>query len=153
MLRLISINSVEEKILAAARFKLDVDQKVIQAGMFDQKSTGTERRQFLQALLEQDEEADEEEDEAPDDETINQMLARSEEEFEIYQRMDIERQFAESQQARQEQRLMEYSELPKWIIRDEVEASRKVFMVRSCHTRTQRNTYCSIAAFCNYNHI
>ncbi|VDP83112.1 unnamed protein product [Echinostoma caproni] len=131
VLRLISINSVEEKILAAARFKLDVDQKVIQAGMFDQKSTGTERRQFLQALLEQDEEADEEEDEAPDDETINQMLARNEEEFEIYQRMDMERQFAESQQARQEQRLLEYSELPNWIIRDEVELERSLRMEES----------------------
>nr|CAH8868764.1 unnamed protein product [Trichobilharzia regenti] len=126
VLRLISINSVEEKILAAARFKLDVDQKVIQAGMFDQKSTGTERRQFLQALLEQDEEADEEEDEAPDDETINQMLARNEEEFEIYQRMDAERQFAESQQAKREPRLMEYSELPKWIVRDDIELERSL---------------------------
>ncbi|TPP49699.1 Transcription activator BRG1 [Fasciola gigantica] len=54
------------------------------------------------------------------------MLARSEEEFEIYQRMDMERQFTESQQARQEQRLMEYSELPKWIIRDEVELERSL---------------------------
>ncbi|TGZ75143.1 hypothetical protein CRM22_000544 [Opisthorchis felineus] len=128
VLRLISINSVEEKILAAARFKLDVDQKVIQAGMFDQKSTGTERRQFLQALLEQDEEADEEEDEAPDDETINQMLARTEEEFEIYQRMDVERQFAESQQTKREPRLMEYAELPNWIIRDEAELERSLLM-------------------------
>lgn len=59
--------------------------KVIQAGMFDQKSTGVERRMFLQNLLEQDEEEDEEEDEVPDDETINQMLARTEEEFEWYQ--------------------------------------------------------------------
>ncbi|CAH8660906.1 unnamed protein product [Schistosoma haematobium] len=126
VLRLISINSVEEKILAAARFKLDVDQKVIQAGMFDQKSTGTERRQFLQALLEQDEEADEEEDEAPDDETINQMLARNEEEFEIYQRLDAERQFAESQQAKREPRLMEFSELPKWIVRDDIELERSL---------------------------
>ncbi|KAH8865052.1 Transcription activator BRG1 [Schistosoma japonicum] len=126
VLRLISINSVEEKILAAARFKLDVDQKVIQAGMFDQKSTGTERRQFLQALLEQDEEADEEEDEAPDDETINQMLARNEEEFEIYQRLDAERQFSESQQAKREPRLMEFSELPKWIVRDDIELERSL---------------------------
>ena len=28
-----------------------MDEKVIQAGMFDQKSTGTERRQFLQTIL------------------------------------------------------------------------------------------------------
>lgn len=32
-----------------------MDEKVIQAGMFDQKSTGTERQQFLQTILHQDE--------------------------------------------------------------------------------------------------
>lgn len=49
-----TVNSVEEKILAAARYKLNVDEKVIQAGMFDQKSTGQERQQFLQAILQQE---------------------------------------------------------------------------------------------------
>uniref|UniRef100_A0A0X3P6Q3 Putative global transcription activator SNF2L2 n=1 Tax=Schistocephalus solidus TaxID=70667 RepID=A0A0X3P6Q3_SCHSO len=126
VLRLISINSVEEKILAAARYKLNVDEKVIQAGMFDQKSTGTERRQFLQALLEQDEEADEDENEAPDDETINQMLARTEDEFDLYQQMDAERRFTESQQPKRESRLMERDELPDWIIRDEEEVERSL---------------------------
>lgn len=50
------MNSVEEKILAAAKYKLNVDQKVIQAGMFDQKSSSHERRAFLQAILEHEEE-------------------------------------------------------------------------------------------------
>ena len=52
------MNSVEEKILAAAKYKLNVDEKVIQAGMFDQKSTGSERKAFLVAILE-DEQAEE----------------------------------------------------------------------------------------------
>ncbi|CAF0803284.1 unnamed protein product [Didymodactylos carnosus] len=82
VLRLMTVNSVEEKILAAARYKLNVDEKVIQAGMFDNKSTGNERKQFLQQILTQEnEDADEEEDEVPDDETINQMIARSEDEY------------------------------------------------------------------------
>lgn len=55
VLRLCSVNSVEEKILAAAKYKLNVDQKVIQAGMFDQKSSSHERRAFLQAILEHEE--------------------------------------------------------------------------------------------------
>lgn len=54
VLRLMTVNSVEERILAAARYKLNVDEKVIQAGMFDNKSTGTERRQFLTTLLTQE---------------------------------------------------------------------------------------------------
>jgi hypothetical protein len=85
VLRLMTVNSVEEKILAAARYKLNVDEKVIQAGMFDNKSTGNERRQFLQQiLLQETEEDDEEEDEVPDDEIINQMIARSEEEYNLF---------------------------------------------------------------------
>ena len=50
VLRLMTVNSVEEKILAAARYKLNVDSKVIQAGKFDCKSTGQERRQMLQVI-------------------------------------------------------------------------------------------------------
>lgn len=53
VLRLMTVNSVEERILAAARYKLNMDEKVIQAGMFDQKSTGSERQQFLQHILHQ----------------------------------------------------------------------------------------------------
>ena len=59
VLRLMTVNSVEERIQAAARYKLNVDEKVIQAGMFDNKSTNTERRQFLQNILLQ-EDAEEE---------------------------------------------------------------------------------------------
>ena len=54
VLRLMTVNTVEERILAAARYKLNMDEKVIQAGMFDQKSTGSDRRQFLQAILSND---------------------------------------------------------------------------------------------------
>jgi len=54
-----TVNSVEERILAAARYKLNMDEKVIQAGMFDQKSTGSERQQFLQTILHQDDGDDE----------------------------------------------------------------------------------------------
>ena len=56
VLRLCTVNSVEEKILAAARYKLNVDEKVIQAGMFDQKSTGSERVAFLEAILVEEQE-------------------------------------------------------------------------------------------------
>lgn len=59
VLRLMTVNSVEERILAAAKYKLNMDEKVIQAGMFDQKSTGSERRQFLHTILHQDDRDDE----------------------------------------------------------------------------------------------
>ena len=52
--------------------------------MFDQKSTSTERKEFLENILELERE-EEEEQEVPDDEQINRMIARNEEEFELYQ--------------------------------------------------------------------
>merc|ERR1711994_112433 len=85
VLRLMTVNSVEERILAAVRYKLNMDEKVIQAGMFNNRSTGSERRQLLQNILRAEDENEEEEDEAPDDEVVNQMIARSEEEFEQFQ--------------------------------------------------------------------
>ena len=59
VLRLMTVNSVEERIQAAARYKLNVDSKVIQAGMFDNKSSTQDRKQFLQTLLQQDTNDDE----------------------------------------------------------------------------------------------
>ena len=53
-MRLMTVNSVEEKILAAARFKLNMDEKVIQAGMFNQSSTASERRNLLESILSTD---------------------------------------------------------------------------------------------------
>ncbi|XP_049887633.1 ATP-dependent helicase brm isoform X2 [Pectinophora gossypiella] len=116
VLRLMTVNSVEERILAAARYKLNMDEKVIQAGMFDQKSTGSERQQFLQSILHQDGDDEEEENEVPDDDLINEMIARSEEELEIFKQIDAERKKTETQS-----RLIEESELPDWLVKDDDE--------------------------------
>lgn len=89
--------------------------------MFDQKSTGMERKQFLQTILHQDQPEEEEEDEVPDDETINQMIARNENEFELFQNMDIERNKEEAKEGKP--RLMEEAELPAWILREDDEVS------------------------------
>ncbi|XP_067084525.1 probable global transcription activator SNF2L2 isoform X2 [Osmerus mordax] len=136
VLRLCTVNSVEEKILAAAKYKLNVDQKVIQAGMFDQKSSGQERRVFLQAILEHEEQnevgedvhkQEMEEDEVPDDETLNQMIARSEDEFEQFMRMDMDRRREDARNPKRRPRLMEEDELPSWIIKDDAEVERLTY--------------------------
>lgn len=119
VLRLMTVNSVEERILAAARYKLNMDEKVIQAGMFDQKSTGSERQQFLQSILHQDEMDEEEENEVPDDEMINLMIARSDEELELFKKMDAERKAEEVKP-----RLLDESELPDWLVKEEEEVDR-----------------------------
>ncbi|OAF71810.1 hypothetical protein A3Q56_00430 [Intoshia linei] len=124
VLRLMTINSVEEKILAAARFKLNLDEKVIQAGMFDQKSTNAERKQFLTQILTADELDGEEECEVPDDETINQMLSRTEEEFEICQKIDDHRIMLEKQEGQYTSRLVEISEIPSWLLKNDEEVEK-----------------------------
>ncbi|KHJ43646.1 protein, SNF2 family [Trichuris suis] len=124
VLRLMTVSSVEERILAAARYKLNVDEKVIQAGLFDQKSTASERRQFLQAILQNENDLDEDANEVPDDETVNQMIARSEEEFDAFQRMDLDRRRLEARDQRRRPRLMEEDELPSWLLKDEEEIER-----------------------------
>ncbi|KAJ5803999.1 uncharacterized protein N7518_000302 [Penicillium psychrosexuale] len=92
ILRLISSNSVEEKILERAQFKLDMDGKVIQAGKFDNKSTNEERDALLRTLLDTAEAAEQigDHDEMDDDE-LNEIMARSEEEIPIFQEMDRQR--------------------------------------------------------------
>ena len=50
ILRLITEKSVEEAMYARARYKLDVDDTVIQAGRFDNKSTQEEQEKFLVRL-------------------------------------------------------------------------------------------------------
>merc|ERR1712223_1556509 len=96
VLRLMTVNSVEERILAAAKYKLNMDEKVIQAGRFNNTSSGSERRQLLQSILRADDNEEEEENETPDDEVVNQMIARSEAEFEQFQQMDIDRRREEA---------------------------------------------------------
>ncbi|KAJ7381539.1 Transcription activator BRG1, partial [Desmophyllum pertusum] len=97
---------------------------VIQAGMFNQNSTGSERRAFLISLLGEDNEDEEEESEVPDDETVNQNDCTNRRRIELFQRMDIERRRLEVREAgslRRRPRLMQVSELPRWIVKDDAE--------------------------------
>ncbi|OAV96196.1 hypothetical protein PTTG_03431 [Puccinia triticina 1-1 BBBD Race 1] len=97
VLRLITSKSVEEHIMSKAQFKLDMDKKVIQAGRFDHKSSAEERETFLRELLEDDDNEEEGDNELGDEE-LNEMLKRSDEEFEIFTEMDRERAAEAAQQ-------------------------------------------------------
>jgi len=91
ILRLITSNSVEEKILERAQYKLGMDSKVIQAGKFDNKSTNEERDAMLRVMLESAEAAENLENEEMDDDDLNQIMARSEDEIGVFQKLDEER--------------------------------------------------------------
>ncbi|KAJ5323598.1 RSC complex subunit (Sth1) [Penicillium atrosanguineum] len=114
ILRLISSNSVEEKILERAQFKLDMDGKVIQAGKFDNKSTNEERDALLRTLLDTAEAAEQigDQDEMDDDD-LNEIMARSEDEIGIFQEIDKQRQLtSEYGPGKRFPRLMCEEELP-----------------------------------------
>ena len=114
ILRLISSNSVEEKILERAKFKLDMDGKVIQAGKFDNKSSNEEREALLRTLLETAEAAEQlAEQEEMDDDELNVIMARSDDELIQFQKIDQERaKDPEYGPGRKLPRLMGESELP-----------------------------------------
>jgi ATP-dependent helicase STH1/SNF2 len=92
VLRLVTQNSIEEKILEAANYKLDLDSKIIQAGMFNKNSTATDRRDYLMNLLKENDQDENELTDIPDNKQINQMISRSDREYKIFQQMDRDTQ-------------------------------------------------------------
>ncbi|KAI9882186.1 MAG: hypothetical protein M1823_006069 [Watsoniomyces obsoletus] len=119
ILRLISANSVEEKILERAQYKLDMDGKVIQAGKFDNKSTNEERDQLLRTLMETAEATENMGQEEMDDDDLNVIMARSDGEFELFREIDKQRE-RESPfgPGKKLPRLLAESELPDIYLQD-----------------------------------
>lgn len=118
ILRLITTDSVEEVILERAMQKLDIDGKVIQAGKFDNKSTAAEQEEFLRKLIESESHRDTDDNAEMDDEELNEVLARSDEEKILFNEMDKERVQNETTEAKKAglkeplPRLIKLDELP-----------------------------------------
>ncbi|KAF9874137.1 hypothetical protein CkaCkLH20_08509 [Colletotrichum karsti] len=143
ILRLISSNSVEEKILERARFKLDMDGKVIQAGRFDNKSTETDRDAMLRTLLETADMAETGDQDEMDDEELNLLLARSDDEVTVFQKLDDERKrdpiYGEPPVGKAKPRLMAEEELPDIYLGDgnPVEEEVETSLGRGARERTK----------------
>ncbi|RDA89825.1 hypothetical protein CP533_6955 [Ophiocordyceps camponoti-saundersi (nom. inval.)] len=145
ILRLISTNSVEEKILERARFKLDMDGKVIQAGRFDNKSSETDRDAMLRTLLETADMAESGEQDDMEDEELNMMLARNDDELVVFQKMDEQRQkdptYGTAAGAKSKPRLMGEDELPEIYLNEGnpavEEESEEVALGRGARERTK----------------
>ena len=130
--RLISKNTIEEGILEKAAFKKNMDEKVIRAGLYNNKYSETERRDKLLDILKNENKEDEEEDDILTDEQINEDIARNEEEFNKFQEMDQERYKREKKEERLKEikeklnlndeqiksvnyRLLQEYEVPEWV--------------------------------------
>uniref|UniRef100_A0A0G4G8N8 Uncharacterized protein n=1 Tax=Chromera velia CCMP2878 TaxID=1169474 RepID=A0A0G4G8N8_9ALVE len=91
--RLITRSAFEELVLSKAEFKLDIDNKIIQAGMFNSSSTESERVDKLRALLgDQTDTMKNIQVTTPSE--LNRYLARTSEEFLEFEAMD-RRMFSE----------------------------------------------------------
>ncbi|KAK3002311.1 hypothetical protein RJ639_022083 [Escallonia herrerae] len=84
------VQSVEEQVRAAAEHKLGVANQSITAGFFDNSTSAEDRREYLESLLRECKK----EEAAPvlHDDALNDLIARSESEIDIFQSIDQERQ-------------------------------------------------------------
>lgn len=125
VLRLVTINSVEEHILETARFKLNMDDKVIQAGKFNNSSSSAEQRAYLMAALEKEADGDDDtaDEQVDSDDLINTMISRSPQELVLFGKMDEARLEDDKEWlgTRRKSRLMEEHELPRWMLKEDHE--------------------------------
>lgn len=119
ILRLITSNSVEERILERAQYKLDIDGKVIQAGKFDNKSTNEERDALLRVMLEAEEKEAGDNEELDDDE-LNEIISRNDNELILFKQMDQERERDPVYGDGRTSRLFTEPELPELYLQDDV---------------------------------
>jgi ATP-dependent helicase STH1/SNF2 len=102
--RLVTNSPVEEKILSRATDKMNMNNLVVEAGKFNNRSKEAERRAMLESLIkmEQEEAAhaahDDESSNVLLDDEINEMMALTDEELALYHRFDAERTTREAKE-------------------------------------------------------
>lgn len=119
--RLVTNTETEETILTKAYLKKSLDDMVIQAGLFNEKATDTERRGRIEEMIKRHEADEEEEDnDIPNDSEINFMLARNDDEIELFNLIDRERYDHDKKSFSHideygRYRLMTMEEVPSWV--------------------------------------
>ncbi|KAL4562685.1 hypothetical protein LXL04_026715 [Taraxacum kok-saghyz] len=89
------------------QYKIDMADEVINAGRFDQRTTHEERRSTLETLLRDEERYQETVHDVPSLREVNRMIARSEEEVELFDQMDEEFDWNDE--------MVRYDQVPKWL--------------------------------------
>jgi SWI/SNF-related matrix-associated actin-dependent regulator of chromatin subfamily A protein 2/4 len=87
--------------------KIDMADEVINAGRFDQRTTQEERRLTLEALLHDEERYQQTVHDVPTLQEVNRMIARTDEELELFDKMDEEWKWAGD--------LLPHHKVPKWM--------------------------------------
>ncbi|XP_021774078.1 chromatin structure-remodeling complex protein SYD-like isoform X3 [Chenopodium quinoa] len=89
VLRLETVHTVEEQVRASAEHKLGVANQSITAGFFDNNTSAEDRREYLESLLRECKK--EEASPVLDDDSLNDILARSESEIDVFESVDQKR--------------------------------------------------------------
>lgn len=89
------------------QYKIEMADEVINAGRFDQRTTHEERRMTLETLLHDEERYQETLHDVPSLHEVNRMIARSEEEVDLFDQMDEEFDWAEE--------MTRFDEIPEWL--------------------------------------
>ncbi|ONK81561.1 uncharacterized protein A4U43_C01F30560 [Asparagus officinalis] len=89
------------------QYKIEMADEVINAGRFDQRTTHEERRMTLETLLHDEERYQETVHDVPSLEEVNRMIARNEEEIELFDQMDEEFDWTEE--------MITHNQVPKWL--------------------------------------
>ena len=118
--RFVTQSTIEEQILLKASYKKGLDEMVIQAGLYNNKATDLERRERLEEVIKKQNLDREDEEEIPNDEEINKIMSRDDDEFELFQeldklRYDQEKKYYSNFNPEINYRLTTYEEIPEWI--------------------------------------
>lgn len=89
------------------QYKIDMADEVINAGRFDQRTTHEERRMTLETMLHDEERYQETVHDVPSLQQVNRMIARSDEEVELFDQMDEELDWIEETST--------YEQVPIWL--------------------------------------
>jgi SNF2 family DNA or RNA helicase len=117
--RLITESRIEQGILDKAHHKLDIDQKIIQAGMFNRNSSEEDRRERLKTIMGGGSTRSTWDGGPTAPEQLNRMMARSTDEFQYFQQIDANAMHAKKDDPEcsllvQTGRLIAPNEVPEW---------------------------------------
>eukprot|EP00002_Diphylleia_rotans_P024257 TRINITY_DN4781_c0_g1_i4.p1 TRINITY_DN4781_c0_g1~~TRINITY_DN4781_c0_g1_i4.p1 ORF type:complete len:1214 (-),score=254.60 TRINITY_DN4781_c0_g1_i4:717-4358(-) len=126
--RLVTATPIEQEIVDRATFKLAIDAKVIQAGMFNDNAREHERQQMLRSILKVTEDSVQKV-KIPTLTEINKKISRSEEEFHLFEKIDAEIEETHRRAcirggcdpSNVPPRLMGKDDVPDWVLRTEVD--------------------------------
>jgi ATP-dependent helicase STH1/SNF2 len=148
VLRLVTPNTVEEKVTKRAEERLRNEDLAIETGKFNLRTEVSQTHELLRTKL-ASEFADkmmQAREHAHTDEQINELIARTDDEIEWFNRMDEEREVQIREQVRRgalkppQPRLMTDDELPSWLLGEPVFMDDKVIILAECTSADMRTT-------------